>query len=51
MEDHLSYTASELEEMLDSGMAFADCEEGCVVEPDGECPHGHPSVLILLGLI
>lgn len=27
------------------------CEEGCEVEPDGRCEHGHPSVLIALGLI
>ena len=30
-----------------------DCEatDGCVVEPDGHCPHLHPSWLIRLGLI
>ena len=30
-----------------------DCEatDGCIVEPDGACPHGHPSWLILHGLI
>lgn len=27
------------------------CEEGCEVEPDGMCCHGHKSVLILLGVI
>lgn len=27
------------------------CEELCEVEPDGMCPHGHPSILIKLGLI
>ena len=29
------------------------CEatDGCRVEPDGECPHGHPSWLIRLGMI
>lgn len=29
------------------------CEatDGCWVEPDGTCPHGHPSWLIVLGLI
>lgn len=27
------------------------CDEGCEVEPDGRCEHGHPSVLIALGLI
>jgi len=29
----------------------ACCEEGCMVEPDGYCPHGHPSVLVKLGMI
>ena len=29
------------------------CEatDGCEVEPDGVCPHGHPSWLVRLGLI
>lgn len=27
------------------------CVEGCEVEPDGECPHGAKSVLLLAGLI
>ncbi len=21
------------------------CDDGCIVEPDGKCPHGYPSVL------
>ena len=25
--------------------------DGCTVEPDGVCPHGHPSWLIALGMI
>jgi hypothetical protein len=29
----------------------ACCTEGCVVEPDGACSHGCPSILIALGLI
>ena len=29
----------------------ACCEEGCFVEPDGECPHGNPSFLLVLGMI
>ena len=31
--------------------APACCSEGCVVEPDGTCPHGCPSVLLVIGLI
>lgn len=29
------------------------CEatDGCWVEPDGTCPHGHPSWFLVLGLI
>ena len=29
------------------------CEatDGCIVEPDGHCPHAHPSWLLKLGLI
>jgi hypothetical protein len=27
------------------------CDEGCEVEPDGECEHGCPSVLLAAGLI
>lgn len=31
--------------------APACCTEGCVVEPDGACSHGCPSILIALGVI
>ena len=33
------------------GTAPAMCDEGCMVEPDGECPHGCPSWLIAARLI
>ncbi len=43
-------TIEELEEwLLDRGQAEAT--DGCIVEPDGICPHGHPSWLLWLGLI
>lgn len=29
----------------------ACCEDGCEVEPDGTCSHGHPSILIAIGVI
>lgn len=29
----------------------ACCDEGCEVEPDGQCEHDCPSVLIALGLM
>lgn len=34
-----------------SSVVPACCEEGCQVEPDGHCPHGHESVLLKEGLI
>lgn len=39
----------ELDEWLSEGI----CEalDGCIVEPDGYCPHGSPSWLLHLGLI
>jgi hypothetical protein len=33
------------------GWCEAACPHGCRVEPDGHCPHGHPSWLLKLGLI
>ncbi len=44
-------TAKQLEAMLDEGIALAACEYGCMVEPDGTCPHGNRSWLIELSLI
>lgn len=40
-----------LGEMVTDSTCPACCDEGCVVEPDGECEHGCPSVLIALGLM
>jgi hypothetical protein len=47
---------TEVEPDLDGlGEAVMDgvCEatDGCIVEPDGVCPHGHPSWLLKLGMI
>lgn len=36
--------------LLDS-IVPACCSEGCEVEPDGHCEHGHPSVLLAMGVI
>lgn len=38
-----------LERWVDSGVAKAT--DGCRVEPDGTCPHGHNSWLLRLGVI
>lgn len=39
----------ELEELLLDSICYAT--DGCTVEPDGECEHGHPSWLLRLGMI
>jgi hypothetical protein len=31
--------------------SVCDATDGCQVEPDGHCPHGHPSWLLYLGLV
>ena len=31
--------------------AVAEATDGCLVEPDGVCRHGHPSWLLRLGVI
>jgi hypothetical protein len=40
----------DLAEMM-MGDADGEATDGCYVEPDGTCEHGHPSWLIVLGLI
>lgn len=42
-------TTEELEEWVFDGVC--DATDGCTVEPDGTCPHGHPSWLLRLGLV
>jgi hypothetical protein len=39
------------EDLILDSIVPACCSEGCEVEPDGTCPHGHPSVLVALGII
>ncbi len=31
--------------------SLCEATDGCTVEPDGVCPHGHPSWLLHFGLI
>jgi len=40
-----------VEELVFASVVPACCSEGCQVEPDGKCQHGHPSILIELGII
>ncbi len=41
----------------DETIAFWICDgvteatDGCPIEPDGVCPHGHPSWLLRMGII
>ena len=39
----------ELEEFEEDGGCLAT--DGCWTDPDGTCPHGHPSWLLVLGMI
>jgi hypothetical protein len=45
---HVSVIEMIQEYMFDS-IVPACCTEGCEVEPDGKCSHGHPSILIAAG--
>lgn len=38
-----------IEEAIFDGVV--EVVDGCTVEPDGTCPHGHRSPLLVLGLI
>jgi hypothetical protein len=40
-----------LRDLVFDSVVPACCERGCEVEPDGQCSHGHPSVLVALGII
>lgn len=40
---------AKLERMMNDGVVEAT--DGCRVEPDGHCPHGHPSWMLYLGFI
>ena len=40
-----------LSDLIYDSVVPACCSEGCEVEPDGECEHGNPSVLISFGVI
>jgi hypothetical protein len=41
------------EDLMDWECDEDGCEatDGCWVEPDGVCPHGHPSWMIVMGVI
>ncbi len=54
MQDEMDYAAGlDMEDLEAIVFDYADAEtvDGCIVEPDGKCPHGYSSPLLLLGLI
>ena len=44
-----NFTDEEVVEMMFGGVVTT--VDGCCVEPDGKCPHGYLSPLLILGLI
>lgn len=46
----LENSGYEMEDLMDSVIP-ACCSDGCMTEPDGHCEHGHPSVLLEMGMI
>lgn len=44
-----SLTIEEIENMMFDG--DVETADGCMVEPDGSCPHGYRSPLLVLGLM
>jgi hypothetical protein len=50
-QEALDNAGMSLEECVYDSIVPACCSDGCMVEPDGSCEHGHPSVLLLMGLI
>jgi hypothetical protein len=42
-----------IEDIIQDEFDYGTCQttDGCEVEPDGYCEHGHPSWMLYLGLI
>ena len=40
-----------IQDAVYNGVAEVDGDCGCIVEPDGYCPCGNPSILISYGMI
>ncbi len=47
----MDYSLELIMQMESEGLAPTECPEGCIVEPDGLCPHGYESKLMELGYI
>jgi hypothetical protein len=51
VKEALEASGQTLEELVFESVVPACCSDGCEVEPDGTCEHGHPSVLLAMGVI
>ena len=52
MEDQTQNEQPTIEDLMEwEAQGGCEATDGCWVEPDGTCPHGYPSWLIVLGLI
>jgi hypothetical protein len=53
LHEYLEVVSPPSMEQLQEWMMDGCCEavDGCLVEPDGTCPHGYPSWFLVLGLI
>jgi hypothetical protein len=43
--------ADMMEDYMWDSVVPACCTDGCEVEPDGKCEHGHQSILIEYGIV
>jgi hypothetical protein len=49
--DEIGNGLSAFDYEADDEMGATDCDHGCVVEPDGHCPHGYQSAALTAGMI
>lgn len=48
---YITLGEDEAEEMMDNGVSKCSGSCCCVIEPDGTCPLGWPSVMLAVGLV
>lgn len=51
LEDAIGEGYSVFDDEMDNLSGVTDCPNGCVVEPDGYCPHNYESAARTLGVI
>jgi hypothetical protein len=54
--DGLAHRPTTAEPTIETLMAWeidgvGEATDGCRVEPDGRCPHGHPAWMLVVGLL